>query len=68
MGKGKKVKEEGMPVVIMHDSESKAVIAFVVPNKGKCDYATRRVQTDITAISGYRKFIFKGDQESALPT
>ena len=67
-GKEMKVKEAGMPVVIMHDSESKAVIAFVVPKKGECDYATRRVHKDITEILGYRKFIFKGDHEPALQT
>ena len=47
---------------------NKAVIAFVVPNKGECNYATRRVHKDITEILGYRRFICKGDQEPALQT
>ena len=33
------VKGDGLPIVIMHDSKSKGILAYAVPNKGDCDYA-----------------------------
>ena len=60
--------EDGMPIVVMHDSHSKGVFAFVAPRKGECEYATRRASHDIDKIMGYKKFIIKGDQEPALRT
>ena len=60
--------EDGMPIVVMHDSDSKGTFAFVAPNKGECEYAVRRATQDIDKIMGYKRFILKGDQEPALRT
>ena len=40
--------------------------AYVVPNKGECEYATRRGAQDMNNILGYNKMNFKGDQEPGL--
>ena len=40
--------------------------AFVVPKKGIDEYAIKRAAKDVTDIYGYRKVIFKSDQEPAL--
>ena len=60
--------EDGMPIVVMHDSDSKGTFAFVAPNKGECEYAVRRASQDIDKIMGYKRFILRGDQEPALRT
>ena len=57
---------ESLPIVVMKDRMSKAVFAFVVPKKGECEYAALRAARDLNKVLGYKKFIFKGDQESAL--
>ena len=62
------VKGEGLPIVIMHDSASKGILASAVPNKGDCEYAIKRATQDVTHILGYKQMIFKGDQEPALQT
>ena len=64
-GDGSKYKEEDvknkMPIVVWKDSASKAEEAFVVPEKGGCEYAIRRGAQDVNKISGYNKRTFKGD-------
>ena len=59
---------EGLPIVIWADSGSKGAMAYVVPNKGECEYAIRRGAQDVNKILGYNKMVFRGDQEPALRT
>jgi len=60
--------ENGSAVVIWADSMSKGAMAYVVPNKGECDYAIKRGAQDMNKILGYNKMVFRGDQEPALRT
>ena len=68
-GKGKEEKksrkEIGMPILVMKDRKSKAVYASVVPEKGKCPYAIKRLSRDISQF-GYNRLIIKSDQEAAI--
>ena len=50
----------------LNSGGSGGIIAFAVPNKGMCDYAIHRGHEDINKIFGYKKMIFKSDQEPAL--
>ena len=43
-------------------------MAFVVPNKGQCEYAIKKGAQDMNKILGYNKLVFRGDQEPALRT
>ena len=45
---------------------SKAMLAFAVPKKGMCEYAVKRGSADVNHILGYKKVIFKSDQESPI--
>ena len=71
-GDGSKYEEEDvrneLPIVVWKDSSSKAEGAFVVPEKGNCEYAIRRGAQDVNKILGYNKKVLKGDQEPALRT
>ena len=49
----------------MEDDTTKAVIAHMVPRKGPDEHAVARVAQDIKNF-GYRKIIFKSDQEPAI--
>ena len=60
--------EEGLPIVIWADSMSKGAMAYMVPNKGECEYAIKRGVQDVTKVLGYNKMVFRGDQEPALKT
>ena len=60
------VEGEGLPIVAYKDSESKAAIAFAVPRKGDCEYAITRAAQDMNRRFGYKKAIFKSDQEPAI--
>ena len=70
-GDGSKYEEEyvkdDVPIVVWKDSMSKAEGAFVVTEKGNCEYAIRRGAQDVNNIFGYTR-LFKGDQEPALRT
>ena len=56
-------------MIVMYDARnSKALFSFIVPQKGENEYAIMKSVQYITKILGYRKFIFKGDQEPALRT
>ena len=57
---------EGLPIVVMKDSKSKAILAYAVPNKGDNEYAIKRGAQDANKILGYKDMVFKGDQEPAL--
>jgi hypothetical protein len=65
-GRPAAVQGEGLPIVILKGSPNKEIFSFAVPNKGDSEYAVRRLSQDIGKILGYKKFIFKGDQEPAL--
>ena len=54
------------PIVVWRESKSKSVGAYVVTNKGECEYATIWGAHDMNKILGYNKMNFKGDQEPAL--
>jgi len=62
------VEGEGLPIVVAVDSTSGAIFAYVVPQKGECDYAITRGCQDVQHLLGYKKMVFKGDQEPALQT
>ena len=53
------------PLIVMEDDATKAVIARMVPRKGPDEHAVARVAQDIKNF-GYRKIIFKSDQEPAI--
>ena len=58
--------ESGLPILVRIDSSSKMLFANMVPRKGECEYAIKRAEQDVTKVLGYRKVVFKGDQEPAL--
>ena len=65
MEKDKRGTEEGMPIIVMKNSKDKWTSAFIVPQKGVCDYAVGAVSREIQN-AGYNRVIFKSDQEPAL--
>ena len=60
------VQGEGLPIVVHKDSFTRGALAYAVPEKGANEYAIKRGTQDINKIMGYKKAIFKGDQEPAL--
>jgi len=58
--------EETFPIIVIYDRKSKACFAHVVPRKGVNEYAVKRVSQDLVKILGYKKFVFKSDQEPAI--
>ena len=74
MGKGQ-VNEEGVeeggeegsqnPLIVLEDDTTKAVMAHMVPRKGADEHAVMRIVQDIKNL-GYKKVIFKSDQEPAI--
>jgi len=57
--------EKGMPIIVIYDKRSKATFASVVPKKGKNAYAIKRVGSDLKWL-GYRRIVFKTDQEFSI--
>ena len=55
----------GMPILVMKNSLGKWVSAFVVPQKGACEYAVKAVAREIQK-AGYNRIIIKSDQEPAI--
>ena len=55
----------GMPILVSRDRRSKWINAAVVPQKGNCAYAVKRLAEDIGAL-GYSWVILKSDQEPAV--
>ena len=49
----------------MHDNKSKSIFASVVPKKGRDPYAVKRVGADLRWL-GYRRIVFKTDQENSI--
>jgi len=60
------VEGEGLPIVVSVGSTSGAVFSYVVQQKGENNYAITRGCQDVQHLLGYKKMIFKGDQEPAL--
>ena len=60
-----KEEEKGMPLVVIKDARSKMVFARVVPQMGVEPYA---VGSTVKALEqlGYKKVIFRSDNEPAL--
>ena len=57
--------ELGMPILVMRDSETRMIQAYVVPQKGVDGYAVKRLSKDIDLL-GHKRMIFKSDNEPAL--
>ena len=55
----------GMPILVMKNNRDKWVSAFVVPQKGACEYAVKAVARGIQN-AGSNRIIVKSDQEPAL--
>ena len=65
MGSGSDEEQLGMPILVARDRKTGWYMAGVVPNKGKCAHAVRRIEGMIDQL-GYRKYILKPDQEPAI--
>ena len=59
------VPEGSIPTLLMHDSESSAIFAFVVARKGPSPDAIMRVIGALESL-GYRRVVLKHDQEPSL--
>jgi hypothetical protein len=59
------VREDGQPILVTRDRKSKIVIAHVIEEKGANEYAVKRLSQDLK-LTGYRKIIFKSDNEPAI--
>ena len=55
----------GMPILVAKDRKSGWTMAVVVPNKGKCAHAVRRIEGMLDVL-GYKKYVMKSDQEPAI--
>jgi hypothetical protein len=63
--KQEKEEENGMPTLVVRDSETKMTWAHVVPAKGRDGYAIERLRRDV-ALLGHKKIAFKRDGEKAI--
>ena len=54
-----------MPILVMKNSLDKWVSAFVVPQKGACEYAVKAVAREIQN-AGCNRIIIKSHQEPAI--
>ena len=59
------ISEDGQPIIVTRDRKSKIVTAHVVEEKGANEYAVKRLSQDLK-LTGYRKIIFKSDNEPAI--
>ena len=58
--------ESNKPILVMHDSESKGIWAFMVKRKGNYDdYVSERISR-VLKFLGYAKVILKSDQEPSI--
>ena len=57
---------ESIPVVVMKDSDSKAIGAHVVSQKGNIEWVAEKLCEDIEEFGHCGKIIVKSDQENAL--
>ena len=57
--------EDTLPLIAIKDSESRAVFSHALEAKGVNDYAIAQCCADVTSL-GYRRVVFKSDQEPAL--
>ena len=65
MQSGSSEEQLGMPILVAKDRKSGWCMAGVVPNKGRCAHAVRRLEGMMDQL-GYRKYIMKSDQEPAI--
>ena len=65
MSIGNSDEQIGMPILVAKDRKTNWTMAGVVPSKGKCAHAVRRME-GMLDILGYRKYILKSDQEPAI--
>ena len=61
----KEGEEKGMPILVMKDRKTKVIRARVVPQKGKHWYAIKILSGMLDSL-GYKKVMFKSDQEPAI--
>mgnify|MGYP000178902320 CR=1 FL=1 len=54
-----------MPTIAMKDRKSKWIVAEVVPNKGECPYAARRIARNLRQL-GYKMIYWKSGQEPSI--
>ena len=52
----------GMPILVMKDEESGTIASHVIPEKGSHWFAVKTLGAEIRNL-GYKKIIFKSDQE-----
>jgi hypothetical protein len=67
-GKGEKEGEGvegGMPTLTARDDKTGMILSAVVPEKGRCAYAIRKL-TDWIEQLGYKKIIIKSDSENSI--
>ena len=64
-GESDEITEDGQPILVMRDRRSKIVTAHVIEEKGANEYAVKRLSQDLK-LTGYRKIIFKSDNEPAI--
>ena len=57
---------DGLPILVAYDETNGIPFASMIPNKGECEYAIKRGAQDVAALLGYKKAIFRSDQESSL--
>ena len=55
----------GMPILVGKEEKSGWFMAAVVPSKGKCAHAARKVG-DMLDSMGYNRLVMKSDQEPAI--
>ena len=60
-----KAEEESMPMLVIHDRDTKMKFAHIVPNKGVHPYAVARVAKDLELL-GHTEIILKSDGEPAM--
>jgi len=63
--KQNKGEEKGMPILVMKDRATGLVWARVVPAKGVCPYAVKKLARQID-LMGHKKIVFKSDGEAAI--
>ena len=49
-----------MPIIVMKNDTDKWVSAFVVPQKGACEYAMKAVSREVQH-AGYNRVVMKSD-------
>ena len=61
----KEGEEKGMPILVFKERKRRVIRARIVPQKGKHWYAIKILKGMLDS-TGYKKVIFKSDQEPAM--